>query len=292
MKALITGHQGFIGRNFSKYLSTNGYTVRGVDIKSGLDCRDFFKTSSSKYDFIIHCAAVIGGKEYQDTNPLDVATNLSLDAEMFNWIIRTNQTCPIIYFSSSAAYPATLQGNEKKILVETDIDFYNLGKPEATYGWAKLSGEYLAKIANETYGKQVYVFRPFGGYGADQDLTYPFPAFIKRAVNREEPFVVWGSGEQIRDWIHINDIINGVMATVEAKFLEPVNLCTGIGTSFKELARLVTQSSGYNPEIICDNSKPEGVFYRVGNPSVFHSIYTPKISIENGIDRIFKKGIA
>ncbi len=287
MQAMISGHEGFIGRHFAKYLRDQGYQIWGADIKSGLDCRDVFKQDTQHYDFIVHCAAIVGGREKIEGDPLSVATDLSIDAEFFNWIIRTDQTCPIIYFSSSAAYRVDYQTRMAAHvpLKETDIDFEALGKPDMTYGWSKITGEYLAQIANKQYGRQVYVFRPFSGYGTDQDDTYPFPSFIKRALNREDPFIIWGTGEQSRDFIHVDDVIGGVMAAVDHKLLVPINLCSGQGVSFKTLAMLVTSQVGYAPKYVCDIQKPEGVFYRVGDPTLFHSIYTPTVSLVDGVIR-------
>jgi len=80
---------------------------------------------------------------------------------------------------------------------------------------AKLSGEYLAGFAAKEYGLDVIVYRPFSGYGEDQDLTYPFPSIVRRAVRRESPFVVWGSGKQLRDFIHIDDVVEAVFVTCD-----------------------------------------------------------------------------
>ena len=71
--------------------------------------------------------------------------------------------------------------------MESDINLNNIKSPDYTYGWAKLSGEYLAMFAKQ-YGKKVHVFRPFSGYGETQDLDYPFPSFIKRIKEKHESF--------------------------------------------------------------------------------------------------------
>ncbi|MBE7245467.1 MAG: hypothetical protein INR63_10975, partial [Actinomycetospora chiangmaiensis] len=62
-----------------------------------------------------------------------------------------------------------------------------LGLPDYTYGWSKLTGEYLGRIAVAKYGLSVGVVRPFSGYGEDQDLVYPFPAIALRVAARERP---------------------------------------------------------------------------------------------------------
>ncbi len=103
--------------------------------------------------------------------------------------------------SSSAAYPVNLQTSQGAVaLKESDIDFEkNLGTPDMTYGWSKLTGEFLARIAARHYGVKVVCIRPFSGYGEDQDLTYPVPAIAARAARKEDPFEVWGTGKQGRD---------------------------------------------------------------------------------------------
>jgi len=158
--------------------------------------------------------------------------------------------------------------------------------PDQSYGWAKLTGEYLARLAVETHGLRVITYRPFSGYGEDQDLCYPFPNIINRALNREDPFVVWGSGEQLRDFIHIDDIVGAVLQTF--RFLPSgatVNLGSGTGITFRELAHLACAEVGYSPEIVNDASKPEGVFARVADPSFLHKYYVPGISISTGVAR-------
>ena len=82
--------------------------ITGVDIKEGNDCRDFFKTCNDQFDLIVHLAAIVGGRDTIENDPLAVGTDLSIDAEFFNWAVRTKQS-KIIYFSSSAAYQIHFQ---------------------------------------------------------------------------------------------------------------------------------------------------------------------------------------
>ena len=112
MKILITGHLGFVGRSFLHYFKNN-HDITGIDLKEGKDCRDFFKHSTEQFDLIIHLAAIVGGRETIENEPLSVATDLSIDSEFFNWVIKTKQP-RVVYFSSSAAYPVHLQSPELK----------------------------------------------------------------------------------------------------------------------------------------------------------------------------------
>jgi len=286
MKILITGDAGFVGTHFKKALSE--HEIVGVDIKNGLDARHFFATDNTYFDLVIHLAAIVGGRATIEGSPLSVAVDLAIDSDMFQWALKTRPG-RIVYFSSSAAYPIYLQDyNSNHKLIESNINLSDVSSPDLTYGWAKLTGEMLAKHA-EDKGLRVHVFRPFSGYGEDQSLDYPFPSFIERGAKKENPFKIWGTGNQVRDFIHISDVVNATLEAVKNDIEGPVNLGTGVPCSFNQLAEMVTRIAGYNPEFERIIGAPEGVQYRVCNPSKMLSFYKPKISLEQGIELSLKK---
>jgi nucleoside-diphosphate-sugar epimerase len=152
------------------------------------------------------------------------------------------------------------------------------GMPDMTYGWSKLTGEFLSQFV-----PNVHIFRPFSGYGWDQDLTYPFPMYVKRAIERQDPFEVWGPGTQTRDFIHMKDVVNAVMTAVEENVTGATNLGTGRSTSFIQLASMCMSAVGYSGEIKTNPDKPVGCMHRVSDNSKLLTFYTPKISLEEGI---------
>lgn len=280
-KALITGHLGFVGQYFLEALSDK-YNITGIDIKENNDAGAFFKENNDYYDLVIHLAAIVGGRSTIEDNPLSVGLDLSIDAEFFNWILK-NKPGHTIYFSSSAAYPIKYQyRNSNIILSEDKIDLNNIESPDMTYGWAKLTGEYLAKFVSKDYDK-ITIFRPFSGYGTDQDLAYPFPSFIDRAKNKMDPFDIWGDGEQVRDFIHIKDIIEACYVCIKNNIYGTYNLCTGMGISFNQLSSMICNIMGYNPEFNHIKTAPIGVMYRVGNPLLMSKFYKPRIPLIKGI---------
>jgi len=319
--ALVTGGCGFVGRHFVKKLLQLDYQVTVVDdlsagislerwpapvhlkqdLKSRLtvhyrDFREYAAETTADFELIVHLAAVVGGRLTIDGDPLRVATDLAIDATFFNWVVK-HHPLPrkVLFFSSSAAYPIAEQTeHHHRPLSEKLIDFDGyLGVPDMTYGWAKLTGEFLAGHALETYGLDVVIYRPFSGYGEDQDFTYPFPSIIRRVGCGESPIVVWGSGEQLRDFIHIDDVVEAVFAS--AWKMEPghvLNLGSGRGTSFTELAELACRAVGHEAEIVNDATKPEGVFARVGDCRKMFAYYRPKIDLDEGISRSLDYQIA
>ncbi|MEV4424057.1 NAD-dependent epimerase/dehydratase family protein [Streptomyces sp. NPDC049602] len=284
MRVLLTGSAGFIGRHLHAVLDTRGDDVTAIDITNGPDALDLFRFNSAPYDLAIHCAAIVGGRASIDGSPLGVATNLALDAWYMRWLTRTN-TPQAVYFSSSAAYPVALQQpGPVRRLVETDVDYERPGWPDATYGLAKLTGEQLCQYA-EAEGTRMTILRPFSGYGEDQDDCYPFPAFIRRAKERQDPFEIWGDGSSTRDWIHVDDVIAATLAAVDAGVTGPVNLGTGRATSFDQLAQMVTSAAGYKPELKHLAAAPQGVHHRVCDPSRMLDFHLPRVTLEEGIER-------
>ena len=285
--ALITGDLGFVGRHVARRLRSDGWAVHGLDVARSPDedVRYWFEVNDGDYDLVIHCAARVGGRATIDSQPLWLAgSDFAIDGALWLWALR-NRPGRIVYFSSSAAYPVALQGpGSTRRLAEHHLDFDCVVlAPDQTYGWVKLTGEVCARAARHA-GLLTTVLRPFSGYGADQSLDYPFPSFIERARARQDPFDIWGSGHQVRDWVHIDDIVETVMRCVEYDEEGPLNICTGRPTSFLELAELVCKAAGYQPEFRCHPDKPAGVDYRVGDPTRLRPVYEPQISLEQGIE--------
>ncbi len=318
-KVLVTGGAGFVGRHLIKRLLENGNEVHCVDkiaeftggitpklwplfkpldYKSfhfyQMDCREYFnKHLDTDFDYCFHLAAMVGGRSMIENNPLAVADDLSIDAEYWEWAAKTKPR-KTACFSSSAAYPVEYQQKtDHKSLTEDMVSFENnIGMPDMSYGWAKLTCEYLAKLAHQKNGIRSIIYRPFSGYGVDQDDTYPFPSICKRVIaNQGKPIVtVWGTGEQMRDFIHIDDCIDAILITIDKiDNAEAVNLCTGIHTSFIDFAKIAAGICGYAPEIRGTSDKPSGVFSRVGDPTKLKQLgYEYKIKFKTGIEKAIK----
>ena len=293
--ALVTGSAGFLGRHMVRGLGRAGYRVWGADIaveRGRWDALHLFKNTTHRYDVVVHCAAVAPHRSAIDGRALVVgAGNLELDAAMFQWAARTRPG-RVVYFSSSAAYPVEYQTADRskyiRDLAERDIDLFGTlagpTAPDAIYGAVKLMGERLA-AAYRAQGGAVTVFRPFSGYGEDQSSDFPFGAFRDRARHREDPFVVWGDGTQVRDWVHVDDVVGAVLAAVDAEVDGPLNIATGIGTSMAELAAMFCAEAGYKPRFEFLTDQPAGVAYRVGDSTLLNEIYAPCVTLTEGVKR-------
>lgn len=325
-RVLITGGAGFVGRHVCARLAKLGYKITLVDNfypGSGCmepekwmphvqpdwanvklvrdDCRNFFRhysANSEKFDVIVHLAAIIGGRLVIEGDPLAVGVDLSIDAEFFYWLSRLKyHPHRIHYFSSSAAYPVAYQRVEgHRALTEDMIQFNGefIGQADLTYGWSKLTGEYLAQLTHQKHGHHITCYRPFSGYGEDQDMTYPFPSVLMRAVKGEVPMTVWGSGKQMRDFIHIDDCVDGMLTTSEEiGDAAAVNLSTGVPTSFNEFAGMAWEAvhgSRDGFEVKNTATKPEGVFARYGSTALQKQLgFQPQQSFASGIRYCLKR---
>jgi GDP-L-fucose synthase len=319
-KVLITGGAGFVGRHFTRRLLDMGYEVHcvdpiaqytgGIDPKQGWpffnpfdyktfkfykeDCRLFFKrVQDTDFDYCFHLAAMVGGRMMIENNPLAVADDLSIDSEYWQWA-KITKPKKSICFSSSAAYPIKHQRQKGYILLKEDMIKFNddIGMPDMSYGWAKLTCEYLALLAYERHGLKSVAYRPFSGYGEDQDMTYPFPSICKRAIENKGKslLTVWGTGDQMRDFIHISDCVEGVIKTMDkVDNGDAINLSTGIFTTFKQFAAMAADICGYKPEVQGTSDKPEGVFARAGDTAKQKSLgFTYSIDFKDGIKKAVK----
>lgn len=239
-----------------------------------------------------HLASIVGGRQKIEGEPLQVGLDLAIDSMFFLWVWRERRVQRVLYASSSAAYPVNLQEEHGAVaLHESAIDFPNnaIAMPDLTYGWSKLTGEYLAWLLATRHEIPAVSIRPFSGYGEDQDLTYPIPAIAGRAAARENPLVVWGTGHQARDFVHISDCIQAMrLALAKVEDGSGLNIGSGKLTSFLEVAGAFARLAGYEPEIKGTQSGPVGVHARYADPAATEQRlgWRPTISIDEGFGRV------
>lgn len=268
------------------------------------DAIDFFRDQCAgrgaalpPFDEAYHLAAVVGGRAVLiENNPMLVATNHIIDSLFFQWLVggpdRARRT---LYVSTSVAYPKTMQDRGSHVAMkEPMLDLLGadtIGLPESIYGWIKLAGEYLATVAAKRYGAKVVCVRPFSGYGEDQDFSYPVPSIAGRAVRREDPLIVWGSGDQGRDFIYIDDFVSALRIAIRAiGDGSAVNIGMGQLVTFKEVARLFAELAGYAPEIRGQTDKVEGSFAVYADTARLRSIgWSPRTTLREGFAKVLAR---
>jgi nucleoside-diphosphate-sugar epimerase len=172
-----------------------------------------------------------------------------------------------------------------------------VGFPESVnegYGWAKrvheLAGGYLAREQR----MKVTTIRPFNLYGANYpwrstERAHVIPALVKRVLDGEDPLVVWGSGEQRRNFLHGIDAAEVIMRVIEREPLEPVNIGYEDDTRIADLVALICDVTGRHPKIEFDRSKPDGAARKSADSTRLRGLtgnYTPRVTLRQGIEEM------
>ena len=247
-----------------------------------------------QFGSIFHLASIVGGRALIEGDPIMVAKDLGIDAAFFLWITRHPETTGrVLYASSSAAYPIHLQGEDGALALREDhIDFGpSLGVPDLTYGWSKLTGEFLAQLAHKKYGIKIASVRPFSGYGEDQDLTYPTPSIALRVARGDDPIEVWGTGEQGRDFVHIDDCVSAFFSILESvEDGSGINIGSGTLTSFNQLIERMLAIEERSAKIQPLSDKPVGVSKRYADMThAFEKTgWEPAIGLDDGLRRVLR----
>jgi len=309
-KVLVTGGAGFIGSHLVDELVRRHADVRVVDnlsrgnISNIAHCRDrieFIKgdlvdektaeTSMKDVEICFHLAAVVGGVEFMATHPAEIFKNNTIDYNVIESCRKMNVD-RLLCTSSACTYPVDLQTAEEQPPLKEDDAFTHGAKPDSDYGWSKLLGEIQCQAYHRSYGMKIALVRPFNPYGPRESFdpkdSHVIPSLIRKAVRRQNPFVVWGDGTQARAFEYVEDLVEGIILAIGKKVdADPVNLGSSFPVTIRELAELVLRLTGYNTSITWDTSRPQGVRSRKADMSKALNVlgWKPKTLLEEGLAR-------
>ena len=307
-KTLVTGGASFIGSHLVDALLERGATVRVVDnlssgrlanIKAAVDGGQVefihgdlndpavVRQACRHRDLVFHLAADHGGRGYVDLHQVACATNLVLDGLVFR-TCRDLGVEKVVYASSGCVYPNHLQTNPEEVLYLTED---MVGPPydaDNLYGWAKLMAEMTLRAYHDETGLKSACCRYFTVYGDRGHENHAVIAMIARAFVKQTPYVVWGTGEQVRNWTHVSDIVSGTLLAAE-KIDDgaAVNLGTMERTRVIDAAREVLRYTGHRAEIELHPDMPTGPLNRVADNALARMLlgWEPKVSFIDGLHR-------
>lgn len=269
--------------------STNGLVADGGHSLVIVDFQEYRDTVAAlrDHEVVFHLAANIGGRGYIATHPADCCEGFSVNQN----VVKAAHEVSVdrLQFASSACvYPVDKQDEygSQYLLREEDAFANGWGNADETYGWAKLMGEEMVRAYHQQYGLKGSVTRYVTAYGPWENDTHAVIALIRRAVEHQDPYIIWGSGDQDRDFTYVDDIVSGTLLACE-KIADgrAMNLGTGKRYTMKETVALIFAELGWKPQqITFDRSKPEGVKTRALDNTFAKSLgWEPRFDLAAGL---------
>ena len=269
MRFLITGAAGFLGSSLANRLVREGHQVRGLDdlstgdpavlspevhfTRGDVNDRPKLWTLLQEVDCVYHLAArvlvpelVLYPREY---NAANVGGTVSLMEAMRDVGVRR-----VVFVSSGAVY-----GDQEQQPLREDA----LPNPRSPYAVSKLAAEYYVRTIGELWGIETLCLRVFNAYGPGQHFppvhAPVIPDFLRQALNNGT-LVVHGDGNQTRDYIYVDDVVNAMLAASTAPEVNQLTINVGSGreTSVRDLTKLVISVTGSNPEVVYNPRSDRG----------------------------------
>jgi len=276
-KVVVTGASGLLGRHLIERLLTEGASVRAVVHKrpSDLDprCMEIMQADLTEesacdramvdMDIVCLCASVTVGAAQAIKNPmLAVTSNLIMAARSLHAACLAGVE-RVLLVSSTTVYPAYTRP------VREDEAF--LDEPHSAYQGVGNMKRYVEKLAHfyrDKYGMKIAIVRPVPFYGRYDDFDFEtchvIPSLIRKAVEKHDPFEVWGTGVDVRDFLHVKDVARGCLLALERyPECDGLNLGSGSSVSIKQLAETIARLAQCRSPIVFEKSKPSTIPIRV-----------------------------
>jgi UDP-glucose 4-epimerase len=269
----------------SNVWKSRNLSVFKVDLKE----RRFARSLMKDIDTVFHLAALHGGRGYIDSHPAQCCSNMILDQLVFEEAQRDGVD-RICFASSACVYPSYLQGEtgSSYLLKEEDADPFVRDKAFADleYGWAKLMGEMALKAYHRQYGMKTSAVRIFTAYGPRENETHAIIALIAKAFVKMDPYSIWGTGEQDRNFTYVQDIVDAlILAAEKIEDGSPVNAGRDDRITINKAAELVFGTIGWRPRRVQrDISMPQGVASRAADLTRARRVlkWEPRVSYAEG----------
>ena len=324
-EAIVCGAGGFIGSHLVTRLKEEGYFVRGVDMKYPefsqtnadefiiADLRDPIRTDTvmtkrgllsnkvgQPFDELYQLAANMGGAGFVFTGEND--DKIMRDSALININAATyaalNKIKKVFFSSSACIYPWTNQRDINKDPITAEDSAYP-ANPDSEYGFEKLFSErmYMACAKNNMFDIRIArfhnIFGPEGGFEGGREKA---PAALCRKVietefNKEGDIEIWGTGEQKRSFLYIDECLEGIRRLMDTNYNKPLNIGSDEIISINDLAKMIIGLSGRKLEIKNNvNGKPIGVATRTSDNNLIFDMlsWKPNYPLKKGIKKTYK----
>jgi GDP-L-fucose synthase len=299
-RILVTGGSGFVGTHFVQALLEQGARIRvpihqrsmivkdprielvQADLTRLEDCRSVCKGMQ----YVIHAAGAVAAAGVTATNPMAaITTNLVLTAQTLQaaWDVGVER---YLVFGSSTGYPVTTHPVKEEEMWSGPTHSSYFG-----YGWMRRYLERVSEFAASKSKLGIALVRPTAVYGRydnfDPVTSHVIPALIRRAVARDDPFEVWGTGNEVRDFLHVAELVRGCLLMLEKHAVcDPVNIGYGKTVTIREVVGAILKAAGHDKaRVVFNSSKPTAIPVRMVDTSKAKQLlgFEPSISLEQGL---------
>jgi nucleoside-diphosphate-sugar epimerase len=308
-RVLVGGGCGFLGSYLVPALVARGTRVRVVDnmengarelladvasaieiVEADLRDRHVCEEVLKDQDLLINLAGTASGVGFSRLHHGEMLISNVLCGLVPLQAAQRNGVRHVVTISSSCIYPETAP------VPTPELDAF-LGEPEAVnegYGWAKRIQELAGRYFAREYDMRVTIVRPFNMYGGNYpwrsaEKAHVIPSLVQRVLDGEDPLVVWGSGQQRRNFLHGSDAAEVLMRIIASGAEGPVNIGYENDTSIADLVSLICEVAGRHPKIVFDRSRPDGQPRKAADATRLREItggYEPKVSLRQGIEEM------
>jgi UDP-glucose 4-epimerase len=296
MRVLITGGAGFLGASLANRLAQEGHTVLALDNLSAGDPRRLVSevlftrgdvkdvpklwTLLQGVDCVYHLAARVRVPESihypSDYNEVNVGGTVAVMEAMRDTGVRR-----VVFASSGALY-----GEQ----VQQPIDEQQTPNPNSPYGVSKIAAEYYVTTLGQLFNIETVALRIFNAYGPGQELPPSYPPVIPQLLRQAQTggsLVIWGDGTQTRDFVYVDDVVDGLVAACTATDVNRavINLGSGQEVSINNLADEVIRATGRRASVLHNRGQSGGVSRLVANVQLARRLlgWTPRTSLDKGL---------
>jgi GDP-L-fucose synthase len=299
-RVLVAGGSGFVGTHFVEALLAAGARIRvpihlrpmivrdarieqvAADLTRSEDCLRVCQN----IDYVVHAAGAVAAAGVTASNPMSaIATNLVLTTRLLEgaWSAGVQR---FLVFGSSTGYPATDHPvrEDEMWTGETHPSYFG-------YGWMR---RYLERLSEFVAGKStmgIALVRPTAVYGRWDDFdprtSHVIPALIRRAVAGEDPFEVWGTGNEVRDFLHVTDMVRGsLLMLARHAVCDPINIGYGRTVRIRDVVDAILSAADHTgARVVYDASKPTAIPVRTVDTSKAKTVlgFEPTITLADGL---------
>ena len=283
MKIAVLGKTGFIGQNLFNRLVEDGHDVIGCSKSTGVDLLDYnltkkFINTEEPPEVIYNVASHGGSMRYVRDYAADVISdNLQMTLNLYKAINETNRNIKVIQPFSNCSYPGDSSVQHEENWLNGDVH-----KSVFSFGNSKRGIYYISKCYSDQYKiNTVNLLFPntYGpGDSTDPNHTHALNGMIIRMLhakrNGDDKFVVWGTGQPVREWAYIDDFIEALVKAIDLdNVVYPLNIGQERGYSIAESAKMIKEEMGYEGEIVFDTNYQDGDPVKIMSKEHFHKSF-------------------